>query len=218
MNVNIRHHLLSVPVSGWLWLTQADQWEMTFSCCSSYLLRLLIILSSHLSPLDSASLTTHQLGGRCERVTAVGSWYSWLWRRRPYFGIGFHQIALCAGERIEMSETSDWNVWNIGFNPRLLDWNGPLKRVARATGTSPFRAITICITNVSRIQFYLDAWPYYHCGGPGKKWRLARTRLSLSILVNSYGCLWQPAKTAQIMWSHISDLSLQNSFASVLGS
>ena len=145
---------------------------------------------------------------------------------RPYFGIGFHQIAVCAGERIEMSETSDWNVWNIGFNPRLLDWNGPLKRGARATGTSPFRAITICITtNVSRsiiasitIVCRSMAVLPLHCGEPSKKCRLARTRLSLSILVNSYGCLWQPAKTAQIMWSHISDLSLQNSFASVLGS
>ena len=54
-------------------------------------------------------------------------------------GLGFHQIVLWAGERIETSETSNWNVWNIGLKSQYriemarIETSGD---AARATGTS----------------------------------------------------------------------------------
>ena len=152
MNVNIRHHLLSVPVSGWLWLTQADQWEMTFSCCSSYLLRLLIILSSHLSPLDSASLTTHQLGGRCERVTAFWELIFLIMTTATIFRNRVPPDCV-------MCRRTDWNVWNVRLKCleyRIQSPPSGLKWSVELWGTS-YRHIAI--SGHYHLYYHL----YYQC-------------------------------------------------------
>ena len=96
-------------------------------------------------------------------------------------GLGFHQIVLWAGERIEMSEMSDWNVWNIGLKSQygieMARWN-----------------VWRCGTSYRHIAILGHYHLYYHCGEFGKKCRLGRPRLSVSILVNTYGCLWVPQK------------------------
>ena len=114
------------------------------------------------------------------RVTAVGDpadMWSWLWG--PY---------LVPTDCVRSWRT-DWNVRNVKLKCLkywieipIQDWNGARWNVWRC-GTSsrhigPFRAITICITIVAR----------------DKKCRLARPRLSVSILVNTYRCLWLQQK------------------------
>ena len=114
------------------------------------------------------------------RVTAVGDpadMWSWLWG--PYL----------VPPDFVGSWRTDWNVRNVKLKCLkywieipIQDWNGARWNVWRC-GTSsrhigPFRAITICITIVAR----------------DKKCRLARPRLSVSILVNTYRCLWLQQK------------------------
>ena len=77
----------------------------------------------------------------------------------------------CPKRPIEMFEILDWNP-NTG-----LKWRA-LKRLAMRHKLPAHRAISG--------HYHL----YYHCGESDKKCRLARLRLSVLILVNTYRCLW----------------------------
>ena len=113
------------------------------------------------------------------QVTAVGDLADmWLWLWRPYL----------VPPDCVMSWRTDWNVRNVRLKCLkywieipIQDWNGALKRLAMRHELPAHRAISG--------HYHL----YYHCGRD-KKCRLARPRLSVSILVNTYGCLWVPQK------------------------